>query len=56
MNVLETLNHLTMPAALVIVAVIAALAWLGTKNFFVAVAIGIVAIIAAVRFLFGVHL
>lgn len=56
MNVPETMNHLTMPAALVIVAVIAAFAWLGTKNFVVAVAIGIVAIVAAVRFMFGVPL
>ena len=48
---LEALNHLTLPAALVICALIAALAWLGTKNEMAAIAIGIATIVAVWRWL-----
>ena len=50
---IESLNHITLPAALVLCSAIGALSWLGTKNFFVAIALGLVAVMVAFRFAFG---
>lgn len=48
---LEALNHLTLPAALVICALIATLAWLSVKNEFVAMTVGFGFMIAVIRWL-----
>lgn len=44
MSILNRLNQLSLPGAIVIAAAILALAWISTKNDLVALAVGVLAI------------